>query len=92
MGMPNKPCNECPFRIQNIGRMCAIMVDQMEDNAQYLKGFPRHKLNPGNDILTCESPEANANDCMGYKMMLENRESDSIVHPDVVNLFDELIA
>lgn len=91
MGTPNKPCNECPFLIENAGTMCHIMVDQMEANTYDLKGFPCHKLNPGNDILTCVSPKENANDCVGYKLMLVNRTEIVSVHPEVVGSFDELM-
>ena len=71
--------------------MCEILIDQMHSNAIDLKGFPCHKTNPGNDILTCATTEENANDCFGYKRMLENQENIDEVHPDVVGCFDELI-
>jgi len=91
--MCKNPCKECPFKVENAGQLCHIMVDQMEDNAQYLKGFPCHMKNPNNDILTCESPAQNANDCSGFKRMRENQMAgyDVTLHPDVVSSFDELM-
>lgn len=91
MGTPNKPCNECPFLVENRGKLCPIMVDQMEINAIDLAGFPCHKRNPGNDILTCSSPEKNADDCIGYSRMRMNQKSNITVHPEVVGCFDELM-
>jgi len=66
-----------------------MLVDQMAVNAEYLQGFPCHKRNPGKDILTCESPEPNANDCVGYRMMRVNGGAAADAHPEVVGSFDE---
>lgn len=90
MGIPNKPCSECPFLIENRGTMCAILIDQMEDNARALKGFPCHKNSPKGCILTCASEADNANNCVGYKLMMENRKKVETPHPHVVSSFDEL--
>jgi hypothetical protein len=71
--------------------MCPIMIDQMNANAWDLGGFPCHKKNPNNCILTCASKEQNANDCVGFEMMRDNQNAVEVKHPEVVSSFDELM-
>jgi len=85
------PCKDCPFWATSRGMIGWSLVQQMQASAESLGGFPCHMKNPGNDILTCVSAEANANDCVGYRWMLENLTSPDDVHPDIVGCFDELI-
>ncbi len=86
-----KPCKNCPFQkgmewAAGYGaRGTAAKIAALEELEEQ-KIFSCHMKHPDNNIFSFQRMKEN--DCVGYKMMLENMNAPD-KHPEIVNCFND---